>query len=147
MLWGFELNYEKLFEDSYARVVGEGIGISDKGKGFFDAFYGVFFARSEEICKKFVDVDMAVQVGVLQKSMFHIISFYVAKTDNEYLRSIAQTHSRSQYDIKPEYYDIWLESLIETVRKIDPEYENDVELAWRLAMTPGIQFMKFHYQA
>jgi hemoglobin-like flavoprotein len=95
---------------------------------------------------KFAHVDMAAQVGVLQKSMFHIISFYVAKTDSEYLRSIALTHSKAQYDIKPEYYDIWLESLIETVRKVDSEFEDDVELAWRLAMSPGIQFMKFHYQ-
>ena len=143
---GFPLNYEKLFEDSYARVVGEGIGLSDKGKYFFQTFYGIFFSKSDEICNKFVDVDMAAQVGVLQKSIVHIISFYVAKTDNEYLHSIAMTHSRGQYDIKPEYYDVWLESLIETVRKIDPEYEEDIELAWQLAMTPGIQFMKFHYQ-
>ena len=141
------LNYEKLFEDSYTRVVGQGIGLSDDGKLFFNAFYDAFFSKSDEICQKFANVDMVAQVGMLQKSMFHIISFYVAKTDSEYLQSIAMTHSRAQYDIKPEYYDIWLESLIETVRKMDSEFEDDIELAWRLAMTPGIQFMKFHYQA
>ena len=143
----FRLNYEKLFEDSYSRVVGEGIGLNDQGKLFFSTFYDVFFSKSDEICTKFTHVDMAAQVGMLQKSMFHIISFYVAKTDSEYLRSIAMTHSRAQYDIKPEYYDIWLDSLIETVHKMDPEFEDDVGLAWQLAMTPGIQFMKFHYQA
>ena len=142
----FRLNYERLFEDSYARVVGQGIGLSDQGKLFFNAFYDVFISKSDEIGEKFADVDMSIQVGVLQKSMFHLISFYVAKTDSEYLRSIAMTHSRANYDIKPEFYDIWLESLIETLRKMDSEFDDDVELAWRLAMTPGIQFMKFHYQ-
>ncbi len=88
---------------------------------------------------------MDSQIHVLEKSMFHMISFYVAKTDTEYLRTIALTHNREQYDIKPEYYDIWLEALIETVEKLDPGYNADLGLAWRLAMTPGIQFMKFHY--
>lgn len=88
---------------------------------------------------------MDSQIHVLEKSMFHMISFYVAKTDTEYLRTIALTHNREQYDIKPEYYDIWLEALIETVEELDPGYNADLGLAWRLAMTPGIQFMKFHY--
>ena len=139
------MNYEKLFEDSYSRVLGEGIGLSDQGKYFFQSFYDNFFSKSDEIREKFTNVDMPAQVGVLQKSMVHILSFYVAKTDSEYLHSIAMTHSRGQYDIKPEYYDIWLESLLETVRNMDPEFEDNIELAWRLAMTPGIQFMKFHY--
>jgi hemoglobin-like flavoprotein len=139
------LNYEKLFEDSYTRVLGEGIGLSNRGKTFFKQFYDTFFSKSGEISEKFANVDMSTQIGVLQKSMVHIISFYVTKTDTEYLLSIARTHSRDEYDIKPEYYDVWLESLLETVRILDPEFEDKIELAWQLAMTPGIQFMKFHY--
>jgi len=139
------LNYEKLFEDSYARVIGEGIGLGAKGRRFFKHFYQIFFGKSGEVRGKFKEVDMDSQIHVLEKSMFHMISFYVAKTDTEYLRTIALTHNREQYDIKPEYYDIWLEALIETVEELDPGYNADLGLAWRLAMTPGIQFMKFHY--
>jgi hemoglobin-like flavoprotein len=139
------LNYEKLFEDSYSRVIGEGIGLGEKGRRFFRHFYTTFFSKSEEVRDKFKDVEMDVQIHVLEKSMFHIISFYVAKTDTEFLQKIAQTHNREQYDIKPKFYDIWLEALIETVEELDPEFNDDLRLAWRLAMTPGIQFMKFHY--
>ena len=139
------MNYEKSFEDSYARVIGEGIGIGEKGYIFFSRFYEIFFSKSQQIRDKFAEVDMQVQVSVLQKSMFYVISFYATKTDNEYLAMIARTHSRSQYDIRPEFYDIWLESLIEAVQQLDPEYEDKLELAWQLAMTPGIQFMKFRY--
>ncbi len=139
------LNYEKLFEDSYSRVIGEGIGLGETGRQFFKHFYTIFFSKSAEVRDKFKEVDMDAQIHVLEKSMFHIISFYVAKTDTEFLRTIAQNHNREQYDIKPEFYDIWLEALIETVEELDPEYNDDLGLAWRLAMTPGIQFMKFHY--
>ena len=139
------LNYEKLFEDSYSRVIGEGIGLAEAGEQFFKHFYTIFFSKSEEVRDKFKEVDMDAQIHVLEKSMFHIISFYVAKTDTEFLRTIAETHNREQYDIKPELYDIWLEALIETVEELDAEFNADLGLAWRLAMTPGIQFMKFHY--
>ena len=123
------MNYEKLFEDSYARIIGEGVGIGDKGHTFFSMFYDIFFSKSQQIRDKFADVDMDAQVRVLQKSMFHIIGFYATKTDSEYLATIAHTHSRDQYDIRPEFYDIWLESLIETVQQLDPEYEENLGLA------------------
>ena len=139
------LNYEKLFEESYARIIGEGVGIDDKGHTFFSMFYDIFFSKSQQIRDKFADVDMDAQVRVLQKSMFHMIGFYATKTDSEYLATVARTHSRDQYDIRPEFYDIWLESLIETVQQLDPEYEENLALAWQLAMAPGIQFMKFRY--
>jgi len=139
------LNYEKLFEDSYSRVIGEGVGIGNKGSTFFSRFYDIFFSKSQQIRDKFADVDTDAQARVLQKSMFHMIGFYATKTDSGYLAGVAHTHSRSQYDIGPEFYDIWLESLLETVQQLDPEYEDNLALAWQLAMTPGIQFMKFRY--
>lgn len=139
------MNYEKLFENSYTRIIGEGVGISDKGRTFFSTFYEIFLGKSQLIRDKFAHVDMDTQLRVLQKSMFHMISFYTTKTATEFLVTIAHTHSRSEYDIEPELYDIWLESLIETVLRLDPEQEDDLSLAWELAMTPGIQFMKFRY--
>jgi len=122
------------------------VGISDKGRTFFSTFYEIFLGKSQLIRDKFAHVDMDVQLRVLQKSMFHMISFYATKTDTEYLANIAHTHSHNQYDIRPEFYDIWMDSLLETVQQSDPEYEDDVALAWQLAMTPGIQFMKFQYK-
>ncbi len=140
-----KLKYEQLFEDSYTRVIGKGIGLDTRGRQFFHRFYEIFFNRSEDIRQKFSGTDMEAQVGILEKSMFHMVSFYVTRTDTDFLHSIARTHNRNGYDIKPEYYDIWLESLLDTVRELDPEFQSETELAWRLAMTPGIEFMKFHY--
>ncbi len=30
-------------------------------------------------------------------------------------------------------------------RRYDPEFDEDVELAWRLKMAPGIDYMSFQY--
>jgi hemoglobin-like flavoprotein len=138
-------NYQQMFDHSYARVVGEGIGITEKGKQFFSRFYDHFFKRSDEIRERFKHTDMEAQVGILHKSMYHMIGFYILNTEHEALRRIAQTHAKSQYDIKPEFYDHWVEALILTVADLDPKFDREVELAWRLAMSPGVLYMKMHY--
>ena len=35
---------------------------------------------------------------------------------------------------------------MEAVSEFDPEFNDEVELAWRLALTPGITYMKFMHQ-
>ncbi len=100
---------------------------------------------SEDIRDKFANTDMENQIGVLQKSMYHMISFHILKTENDFLDRIAETHNHSHYDIKLEYYDHWLESLIATVKETDPLFDSEVELAWRITFSSGILYMKMHY--
>ena len=47
--------------------------------------------------------------------------------------------------IAPELYEEWLESLIQTVREFDLEFTDEVELSWRVVLSPGITYMKFRY--
>ena len=56
---------------------------------------------------------------------------------------VARLHIRSGRDIPAEYYDTWLDSLIEALGEFDPEFDADVELSWRLVLAPGISYMKF----
>lgn len=140
-------DYEILFEASYDRVVGKGVGVNPKGELFFKQFYDIFFGKSEEIRDKFLNTDMEKQVGVLQKSIYHLVSFYISKQENDYLYKIAVTHNKKNYDIKPVYYSVWLDSLIETVRQLDPQCDRKIELAWRMALTPGILYMQSLYDS
>ncbi len=139
-------NYQQLFDESYDRVVGRGIGITAKGEKFFRRFYTHFFQCSDEIRQKFKDTDIDAQARILQKSMYHMISFYVLNADHDFLHKIAISHARSQYDIKPQYYDHWMEALILTVEELDSQFDREIDLAWRLALTPGILYMKMHYE-
>ena len=63
----------------------------------------------------------------------------------EELSYVAALHSRSQKNIEPWLYDFWIDSLLDTVREHDPDYNVDVELAWRLALAAGVAYMKFRY--
>lgn len=137
-------NYEMLFEASYDRVIGKGVGITAKGERFFERFYDNFLGLSDEVRGKFSETDMKRQIGMLQRSIYHLVNFYITKEAGDYLRSIAYSHSRADHDVKPELYDLWLDAVIQTVRELDPEFDDQVELAWRIVMMPGILYMQFH---
>ena len=62
-----------------------------------------------------------------------------------YQERIATVHDHLGLDIKPEYYSLWLESLIQTVSEFDPYFDDDIEQVWRQFLQPAIDFMISHY--
>ncbi len=139
------MNPEKLFEESYERVIGSGVGMTEKGDAFFTRFYEIFLNSSVKVAEKFANTDMAGQIKMLQKAMFQLISFYLLRSSGDYLHEIATSHSKVRHDIDPEFYDLWLKSLIQTVCETDPEYTPELKLAWEIVMSPGILYLKHHY--
>ncbi len=63
----------------------------------------------------------------------------------KYLESLAERHSRRGVDIKPELYSLWLDSLLMTVKGLDPKFTPKVEKAWREVMSEGIKYMNSKY--
>ena len=133
-------DYKVVFKESYARVSRE-----DSKERFFDMFYDKFIASSPIVAEKFRHVDLRRQKRMLQKSLVHVINLYSDLKVPEELSYVAALHSRSQKNIDPWLYDFWIDSLLDTVREHDPDYNVDVELAWRLALAAGVAYMKFRY--
>ena len=136
------MNTEQLFDHSLARVLDRDL----QGRSFFEAFYDAFVSTSPEVAEKFRHTDMARQQVMLKKSFYHLLSFYASSNADYYLDKVAISHNRSHYNIRPELYDLWLETLIATLWRFDDRCDDATELAWRLVMTPGIVYMKFHYE-
>lgn len=137
-------DHKLVFKKSYRRLLGREVSISNEGSSFFHRFYENFIAASPEARKKFANTNISEQVKMLQRSMFHMINFYETGSEYVSLLKIADSHSKREHDIEPSLYDIWMEAFVKTVGEMDPEYDDSVELAWRLALTPGITLMK-HY--
>ena len=133
--------FEEIFDDSYERV----LSIKKNGKKFFESFYDRFLSGDEEIAKRFANTDMDLQQSMLKKSFYSLFAFYASGETDDYIHSIAEKHNHKHLDVWPEFYDSWLECLIGTVNQYDDEFSEDVELAWRLVMAPGITYMKFKY--
>ena len=135
------MSFEQIFDESYERVVVQELD----GCDFFQAFYRRFLEMSEEIAERFQNTDMDHQRAMLKKSFYSLLAFYASSNADHYLQQIARSHSRSQLAIRPEFYDFWLEALIDTARSFDPGFCSRTELAWRLVMAPGLVYMKFHF--
>ena len=134
-------DYLTFFRESYDRAVASG----SQRDEFFEAFYDAFMSRSDEITARFASTDMSRQKKMLDRSLQHMVEFSVERRASEQLRAVAERHSASQLDIDPGLYDVWLDSLIETVQMFDARFTEEIELAWRVVLAPGIVYMKFKY--
>ncbi len=136
---------EQLFNESYERVV----GLRDPrlgGDRFFDRFYELFIASSEEVREKFANTDMERQRRMLKQSLVYLINYYGSNNVDEFLLRIARRHSHADLDIRPGLYDLWLEKLLETVAEFDRHFDDDVARGWRLVLGPGIAYMRSMYR-
>ena len=141
MFWRLKVNFVAIYQSSFDRVM----AVNDHTESFFEDFYQNFITSSGEVARKFRNVDMERQKRVLKESLRHILSLFISTGENNYIKEIARVHNRDNLDIWPVLYDLWLESLIETVKKYDEKFDEDIELSWRMVMSVGITYMKFKY--
>jgi len=134
------MDYEQVFRESYQRVLNRR---TSEEREFFDAFYDRFIAADPEVAAKFKGVDMEAQKTLLRQSLIHLLHLSNTKRIPGGMLEIARRHDRRHADIPPRLYQIWLESLIQTVRETDPQCNADVELAWRMICAQGITYMTF----
>lgn len=129
----------KLFDQSYTRVFGEGVGLGDRATPFFESFYE-HFLKGPGIGAAFSHTEMSRQVTMMRKSFFHLVAFYLSHEPTAELTRIALLHH--QLGIDSGFYDLWLDALVSTVRDFDPECDLATELAWQVALVPGITYMR-----
>jgi hemoglobin-like flavoprotein len=131
-----------IFNDSYERVINR----FGKSGEFFTAFYDLLIANNPEAAEKFRDTDMAKQVQMLHASVAILVAFYGMGVQDDYLQRLAERHSKRGADIPPRLYGVWLDCLIETVRRFDPKFNENVSVAWRSVLSKGIEFMTARYE-
>ncbi|MDH3598289.1 MAG: globin [Candidatus Tectomicrobia bacterium] len=135
------IDYAELFHTSYWRVQTS----VHHDQDFFDCFYVRFLDASPEVRAKFKQTSLTQQKKMM-KAFTHLDRLSAEKTADAYVQCLAQIHSREGRDIPPHLYVLWLDCLMATVRDYDPEWTYDVELAWRMALAPGITYMQFQYE-
>ncbi len=134
-------DYLTFFRESYDRAMAN----ESHPDEFLEAFYDNFMSKSDAIALQFAATDMQRQKKMLAMSLQHMVDFSVQRLASDDLRRIAERHSVTQLDVDPGFYDLWLDSLIETVHLFDVGFTEEIELAWRVVLAPGIAYMKFKY--
>ena len=127
------------FDRSYQRIFGEQVGLDSSADHFFEAFYERFL-QSEGIASLFSNTDMANQITMLRKSLFHLLTFYLTNRPSKELKQLAMLHR--EIGVEVEMYDKWLHALLATVAGEDKQADEKTLLAWSLALSPGLTFMR-----
>jgi hemoglobin-like flavoprotein len=135
--------YLDTFNRSYERIVGPGIKLTSQSDDFFEDFYQGFIASSPEVATAFANSDMQKQRSMLKKSLVFLASSSAGHDATPYLAQVARRHGTADANIPPHLYDVWLECLIDSVRRFDPQFDDETELAWRLVLGHGITYMRF----
>jgi hemoglobin-like flavoprotein len=116
---------------------------------FLDLFYEKFLASSPKVGEKFKGTDFVRQKRALKASL-HMILLAAQDDDGDpgrYLSDVAERHGVKQLDVGAELYDLWLDSLLDTVEACDPEYTPEVRRAWEEVMMVGIHYLTVRYNA
>jgi hemoglobin-like flavoprotein len=110
---------------------------------FLDLFYGRFMASSPEVAAKFAGTDFVRQKRALKASFHHLLLVAQDRkqTPDAYLADVAARHGSGQLAIGASLYDFWLDSLLETVKECDPEWNLEVDHAWEEVMMVGIHYL------
>jgi len=110
---------------------------------FFQHFYQHFLTSHPVIASLFEQTVFDKQITMLKNAISMSI-LYAEKQDElakDVLTKIRNSHSRRKLDIKPEYYSLWLTSLIETLRACDSQFNAQLEQQWRDMMKISIDYI------
>ena len=130
---------QQLFRDSLDRC--------RQREDFLDHFYDRFMASSDEVREKFARTDFDRQKQRLLEALR--LAADVVDGDARAMRHLherAESHGRHGLDIKPELYDLWLDSLMATAAECDPNFDEAIEEAWRSVLGHIIAYMQLHYR-
>ena len=106
------IDYVRIFSDSLGRME----AADPEKRDLIGCFYDQFLGSSEEIRRRFDATDLKHQEQMLRDSFKHVLTFSTKRRSNDELERIANRHSRSDLDVRPELYALWLDSLVESVR-------------------------------
>jgi hemoglobin-like flavoprotein len=111
--------------------------------GFFNRFYELFLDSSPAIQEKFKNTDFRKQIQMVKKSLYRLtMATTQSKESLAELGRVKKTHSRDQLNIEPYMYDLWLDSLLQTVKEYDKAWTPEVETSWRRVFEPYIEILK-----
>ncbi|USD21257.1 globin [Microbulbifer variabilis] len=131
-------------EQSDSDIVFQSYGRCCNNEEFFKDFYDRFMGSSADIRNLFANTDMKAQRHLLRNGIMQLVLYSRGMSDTK-LRALGKSHDRTGYNIRPEWYRLWLDALIATLRQHDSAFSPEIEAAWNRAITPGIDIIRQAY--
>lgn len=127
-----------------ADKVFQSYGRSCNNPAFYEDFYNAFMNKSADIRAMFINTDMAAQRGLLRGGIMWLVMYARGMSDNK-IRALGESHSRKNMNINPAHYSLWMDALMETLSKHDPQFDAELERTWRATLRPAIEIIQTMY--
>ncbi|WNO09581.1 hypothetical protein [Teredinibacter sp. KSP-S5-2] len=128
------IDFSEVFNDSFDTI-------RLNSATFYDRFYQVFREASPDIDRVFNGVDIEKQKDMLHIAIMHLVQFFVSKEADSYLLKVAYHHKKI-YQVSDEMYDLFFDSLMQTLSEFYPKYGPTCRVAWKITLAPGLELMK-----
>lgn len=132
----------KNFRQSFEKIFHQLCLDKEKSAAFFSLFYQNFVDKNPQIKAKFANTDMAAQRDMLRMSFIYLIDFSQTFEETPRLKELAKIHGKMDQNISAQMYDNWLDALILTLEQTVMDLDERSKLAWRVMLSPGIEYMK-----
>jgi len=105
-------------------------------------FYNNLFFLNPDIKDYFKEVDMDHQSKALIDGLRFLTEYSVKDNANAHtqIARLSEVHSHKGLDVHPKLYYYWIEALIMTMKKEDPDWYDDMEYYWREVIFVPISF-------
>ncbi len=135
------------FNDQTLQTFRDSMNRCQANPQFLNRFYNKFVIANPAVREKFANTNMEDQKMMLHASLYMIaLATQGNRSASMYLDNVAKRHAKADLDIPAELYDLWLETLIQTVSETDDAFDEQIESAWREVMLFGISFMESRYE-
>ncbi|MFL0806119.1 MAG: globin [Oceanobacter sp.] len=131
---------------SDADKVFQSYGRSCNNMVFFEDFYSIFMAKSPDILNMFANTNMDAQRALLRSGILWLVMHARGMPDTK-IKALGESHSRKNMNINPAYYSLWLDALLETLSRHDPEFTPELEQTWRRTLQPSIDIIAGMYES
>lgn len=129
---------------SDADLVFQSYGRSCNNPTFYEDFYNNFMKKSPDIRAMFVNTNMDAQRALLRGGIMWLVMHARGMSDSK-IRALGESHSRGKLNVNPAFYSMWLDALMETLARHDPEFTPALEQSWRSALRPAIEQIQSMY--
>ncbi|MCY0964292.1 globin domain-containing protein [Parathalassolituus penaei] len=129
---------------SDADLVFQSYGRSCSNAVFFEDFYTIFMGKSSDVSAMFANTNMESQRALLRSGILWLVMHARGLPDTK-IRALGESHSKKKMNIKPMYYSLWLDALMETLSRHDPKWTSELEQVWRRTLRPSIDLIQSMY--
>ncbi len=127
------INYQELFNESF-----ESVNLN-RAK-FYELLFDKFVGSSLLVKEAFKNTNMHKQREMVEEAFIHLVDFSADKKADTYLVELAEMHTKLH--IHDELFELFIESLLSTLEECDPRFTEEHAMAWRVMLSPGVEFMK-----